>query len=400
MAPFVKQARPLAQALNPKSVANCIVQFYKFSHCEKEMTLTVQSIILKEQGESYTSRRYIDLKADFAFKRMFGQGDGRKVLIAFLNALLASDRQHPPIVSVELLNPELEREYSEDKKALLDLLAQTDSGTFIHIELQLLNQPHLISRLVYYWSRVYTKQLKKGQSYDKLNPTITILISNEDVLAQTGRYHTRFGLYEDQERFRLTDMLDIHVIELQKLLRAFTSGDADPWQDSEIRWLLLLAAVQGDDVKDGLIKQLEAIAMRSDEELFEAFERWESLSRDPKVWAKYELWHMAVMDEAAREADRLQLEQDRQRLETESKQLKTETTKLQSETAQLKSESAQLKSESAQLKSESAQLKSEKERLKLQLLQAGQNMLRSGMSPEEVSRITGLPEDELSNDAR
>jgi len=49
-------------------------------------------------------KRYMNLMNDFAFKRVFGEPDGARPFVAFLNAIL--DRPDP-IVSIEYENPEI-----------------------------------------------------------------------------------------------------------------------------------------------------------------------------------------------------------------------------------------------------------------------------------------------------
>ncbi len=353
-----------------------------------------QTVILKEEKEVYSPRTYVDLKADFAFKRMFGQPDGQSVLVAFLNALLGADAE-TKITSASILNTDLEREHEGDKKAVLDLLARTNRGDLAHVEIQVTGNPHLAKRQLYYWSRIYAKQMEKGRPYSDLRRTISILISNVDVLPQTQRYHSVFGLYERQEHFPLTDVIELHVIELQKLLKRAAKSEADPWTEPEIRWLLLLGAVQGGEVQTKLMEKLEAIAMSGDIELLEAFGRWEDMSRDPKVWAKYEMWHKAMMDDAAYKAEMELLLAERASLKSETETLKSETETLKSETESLKSEAESLKSETESLKSEAESLKTENEQMHARLLEMGRTLLLNGMDASEVARLTGLSPEEL-----
>lgn len=348
-----------------------------------------QSVILKEDKDVYSPRTYVDLKADFAFKRMFGQPDGEAVLVAFLNALLGLTAE-ARITSATILNTDLEREHEGDKKAVVDLLARMNGGELANVEIQVTGNPHLAKRQLYYWSRIYAKQMEKGRPYADLRRTISILISNVDMLPRTERYHSVFGLYEREEHFPLTDVIELHVIELQKLLKRAASSQADPWADPESRWLLLLGAVQAGEVQTKLMKELEAIAMSEDAELMEAFERWEDMSRDPKVWARYETWHKAMMDDAAYKAEMQQLKSETESLRSETELLKSETELLKSETELLKSETETLKSQKETLKSEAEALQSEKERMQARLLETGRRLLQSGMELEEVARITGL----------
>lgn len=67
----------------------------------------------------------IDPTVDFAFKQMFGNPQYPAVTIHFLNAVL---RPHIPIASVEILNPIKDKDRSEDKIVVLDILARDAEG--------------------------------------------------------------------------------------------------------------------------------------------------------------------------------------------------------------------------------------------------------------------------------
>jgi len=85
------------------------------------------------------STRLMDLKIDFAFKQLFGKVGNEPILLAFLNAALQST-QEKRIMSVEILNPEMQREHMEDKASVLDIHARTEQGEHINIEIQLANK--------------------------------------------------------------------------------------------------------------------------------------------------------------------------------------------------------------------------------------------------------------------
>ena len=106
----------------------------------------------------------MDLKIDFAFKQIFGTVGNEPILIAFLNAALHLTLEEQ-IDFVEIVNPELPRDQMEDKGSVLDILAKTRKNVHINIEIQLSNQSNMKKRTLYYWSRVYSRQINKGDSY-------------------------------------------------------------------------------------------------------------------------------------------------------------------------------------------------------------------------------------------
>jgi predicted transposase/invertase (TIGR01784 family) len=155
-------------------------------------------------------------------------------------------------------------------------------------------------RTLYYWSRIYSAQMQKGMPYTDLAKTITINILNFRFLQETDRFHTTFHLYEDQEQFPLTDVLEIHFMEIPKLMDKWEQRAVNPHDNELERWLLLLEADDHEEIR----KELEAIAMR-DPVMKRAFDEWEDLSRDEKKWVEYESRRKAILDEmaAVREAE-------------------------------------------------------------------------------------------------
>ncbi len=251
----------------------------------------------------------MDLKIDFAFKALFGSPGSEPILIAFLNAALRRSGGNS-ITSVDLISPELGPRYLDDKKSILDIHARTEDGTRINIEIQLTNRQNMEKRTLYYWSCIFSDQMQRGMSYSELAQTITINILNFRYVRATEAYHTTFHLYEDTDQFLLTDVQEIHFMEIPKLLTNWRKRTVSHHEDRLVRWLLLLEAADDDEIRN----ELETIA-KEDPIMKEAFEKWEDISRDPQALAEYHSRRMAILDEAAaiREAE---LREQRARKET------------------------------------------------------------------------------------
>jgi predicted transposase/invertase (TIGR01784 family) len=162
-------------------------------------------------------RQLIDLKIDYAFKLIFGKPGNEPILIAFLNATLKLSQENR-ITSVTLLNNELDKEYKDDKKSVLDIRAVTAEGIQVNIEIQLANHHDMEKRTLFYWAKMYTLQLNEGMAYQELAKTITINILDINYILQTRNYHSVFRLFEIEEGFELTEALEIHFMELAKFL--------------------------------------------------------------------------------------------------------------------------------------------------------------------------------------
>ncbi|KJR45297.1 Signal transduction histidine kinase [Desulfosporosinus sp. I2] len=56
--------------------------------------------------------------------------------------------------------------------------------------------------------------MREGMAYKELAKAVTINILDFNYLNQTKNYHSVFHLYEDEERFQLTEALEMHFMEL------------------------------------------------------------------------------------------------------------------------------------------------------------------------------------------
>ncbi len=235
----------------------------------------------------------IDLKIDYAFKLIFGKQGNEPILMAFLNAALKLPQENQ-ITKVTLINPELNKEYNDDKKSVMDIRAVTTEGMHVNIEIQLTNMHDMERRSLYYWAKMYTDQMNQGMAYQELANTITINILDFNYIKQTRNYHSVFRLFEKDEGFELTEALEIHFMELPKLLVKWREREVSLREDSLVRWLFLLEGSEDEEI----LKTLEEIAVQ-DSVLNKAIEEWEKYSDDPKVREEYLARRKAILDEKA-----------------------------------------------------------------------------------------------------
>ncbi|WP_240377290.1 Rpn family recombination-promoting nuclease/putative transposase [Bacillus piscicola] len=222
-----------------------------------------------------------------------------------MNAILKQSG-HEEIQDISFQNTEFSGEYEEDKRSRLDILAMTNTGEWINIEIQFTNQYNMVKRSIYYWSTVYRAPMKRRMGYSELRPVIAINIMNFSLFEQTDRFHTTYHLYEDEECFRLTDVMEFHFLEMPKLMSDWKQEKLDPWNDVLARWMLLLGMVdhRNGQVYEDIYKELEVIAMK-DETLKSAFQGWDVLSASTEEVLAYDARLKQVLDEEAakREAE-------------------------------------------------------------------------------------------------
>ena len=217
---------------------------------------------------------------DFVFKRIFGDEKNADVLVNFLNAVFESAGE-PLIESVEILNPFLDKEALSDKMSVLDIRARTQGRTLINVEIQLWNAGDMPKRTLYYWARLYAGQMEEGNRYRSLQKTIAVNILDFDVM--TGeRYHNVFHVREDTTGDLLTDVLEIHFLELRKL-REQSVG----LEKKLVRWMLFLAARTRE--------RMEELA-KEDAMMQKALTTLEFLSQDEQTRVLYEARQKALHD--------------------------------------------------------------------------------------------------------
>lgn len=226
-------------------------------------------------------RTLLNPKIDFVFKKIFGSEEHPEILISFLNAVLKPVK---PIVSVDIKNSDLEKDYIEDKFSRLDVKATTSNKEIINIEIQLKNEYNMIQRSLYYWSKLYEEQLSEGDRYDKLCRTICINILDFKYL-KNDRFHNGYRLKEIETNEELTDLEEIHFIEIPKL-KTFKS--AEEIVDLLEGWVEFLR-----DPESEVVRTLEM----SNKEIREAKDELYRLSRSSKERELYYMREKSLKDE-------------------------------------------------------------------------------------------------------
>ena len=172
----------------------------------------------------------IDPKVDYAFKYVFGREQNADLLLDLLNAIL----DPPPdkrLAALAILNPFLPGDTETEKSAVLDILAEDSSGKRYNVEMQLYQHPYLKERFLYYWAKLHADQLDKGDEYELLRPTISILLLDTVLFPDLVGPHQKFQLWNQTHHTPFSDQLEIHLLELPKFLPGLTElrNDLDGW---------------------------------------------------------------------------------------------------------------------------------------------------------------------------
>ena len=171
------------------------------------------------------------LKNDYLFKRLLGAEENKDILQDLLEVIL--DIPHKEIEEIELLDKELKKDQLEDKTGILDVKVRLKNKTIINIEIQALWDDSFINRTLFYWAKIYIEEFKQGEDYSSLNKCITINIVGKG-FKLNNKIHSRYCLKDIETNEILTDILEIHFLNLEKA-RELKNID-----DPLVRWLLFI----------------------------------------------------------------------------------------------------------------------------------------------------------------
>ena len=191
----------------------------RYRHCRRLIEGDGRFVgMTDEEKDAYAQRlatpEYLDLTCDWAFKYLFQNHP--ELLVRLLNDILQED-----ITSVEFRNTELTDVSPQDKRILFDLLCRTPGGTIL-VEMQRALRSDQRDRLLFYGSRLVTRQVKRGDEEYALTPVKVICIMNyEDghpnSPAEKILYHYSLREVETAEPF--CDRISFYLLELPRIMR-------------------------------------------------------------------------------------------------------------------------------------------------------------------------------------
>ena len=207
-------------------------------------------------------------RLDVVFKLLFAAERNRGLLIALLNDVL---RPKEAFVSVEVINPEIEKYAHDDRGVVLDILVVHTDGTRSNIEMQAQNRGSIEKRALYHWARLYRDGVKRGDDFDRLNRCRVILFLSYTLFPKQLRLHSIFRPLEVRDGTLLSEDFEIHTVELTKL-----SGVVEAEETGVRAWAQFLKANTDEERRQ--------IAM--DNPVIEkANDALDALSQDPKAQA-------------------------------------------------------------------------------------------------------------------
>ena len=158
--------------------------------------------------------KFVDVKNDIAFRKIFGNENRKESLISFLNAILDFNGAQT-ITEVTILNPYQLPKLRGGKVTIIDVKAVDQSGNTFIIEMQVADIEGFDKRVLYYSSKSYSDQIKRGDFYRKLKPVIFIGILDFEQ-TRNKNYISRSQVRDIETGEQTIKDIEFNFIELPK----------------------------------------------------------------------------------------------------------------------------------------------------------------------------------------
>jgi predicted transposase/invertase (TIGR01784 family) len=158
--------------------------------------------------------KFVDIKNDIAFRKIFGNDKKKEILISFLNAVLHLEGDKR-IKSIAIANPFQLPILPNMKTSIIDVKATDFQGNTFIVEMQVADIIGMDKRLLYYTSKEYSQQIVSGEKYTELNPVIFIGIFDFS-FTEGKAYFSHHAICNVETKERVIKDMDFYFIELPK----------------------------------------------------------------------------------------------------------------------------------------------------------------------------------------
>ncbi len=321
---------------------------------------------------------FVDVKNDVAFHKVFGSETRKDALISFLNAvlLLGNNRK---VVDVEILNPYQIPELKGGKVTILDVKAKDQNGNQYIVEMQVADVQNFNKRVLYYASKSYSSQIKKGEDYKKLKPVFFIGILDFEI-SQNPNYLTRHKITDLETQENVIGDIEFNFIELPKFNK----------KENELKsiieqWIYFIKnaenlAVVPTSIKDKGLKSAYDIANKYTWEQKELDIYDYILMREQDARGRWELATEKELEKANKyfNKERDRFAQEKEKAEQEKEKAEQEKEKAEQERRQAEENLAK-----------------EKEKAENSKIIIAKSLLEAGFSVEDVQKHTQLSINEI-----
>jgi predicted transposase/invertase (TIGR01784 family) len=162
--------------------------------------------------------RFLDVKTDYAFKKVFGSSHSKSKLISFLNSIVYENSK-VKIKDLDIVDPYNIPMIKGMKDTFVDVKALLDDETNVIIEMQVIHHTAFDKRVLYNAAKNYSIQLNKAEDYHLLNPVIALSIV-DFTMFENDNLINRFKLLEKDTFINYSDDIELIFVELPKFLKS------------------------------------------------------------------------------------------------------------------------------------------------------------------------------------
>jgi len=305
---------------------------------------------MKDKKKATQEFIFVDPKNDVAFRKIFGDENRKDILISFLNNILEFAGTPKEIMDITIKNPYQVPKLKGLKETILDIKAVDKRNIHYIIEMQVFHTTAFEKKVLYYVSKCYYQQLNRSEDYPRLNQVIFLGFLNFNLFHHNPHYATRHLILDAKTNEHYFKDFEFNFVELPKF-----SKTLEGLKDIKDKWIYF--------VKNAGDMTMIPRELQEPKELREAFDAANQMSWSKEELDAYDAMGIHIQDERGR--IEYALEEGKQIGIDKGKQIGLE-------------------------EGEKIGILKEKQAI-------ARTMLKEGMSPETISRLTSLPGDEIAN---
>lgn len=223
-------------------------------------------------------------RSDTIFKAIFGDQRNINILARFLRAIFEQSPIKIEFSELKIADTNLIADNKDERNSAVDVLAITDKGEKIDIEIQINDHNDIQKRTVFYASRMttnqVTKQVKLEERYRNIKTVIVIAILDFTIRFDDDKYFHGNILKDMIDNKIYTDVEQIYTLELPKI--PANDDNKELWT-----WLKFLKSNNAEEIKELKNKIPEVDEAMSIYENFISNEELKSIAETREI--KYKL---------------------------------------------------------------------------------------------------------------
>ncbi|WP_294431269.1 Rpn family recombination-promoting nuclease/putative transposase [uncultured Treponema sp.] len=250
---------------------------------------------VKEQAaRAVAEGRILNLKNDIVFKSFFSKKCKESAYCRrkMLSAVIGQE-----VEETKVLNPELLPTRTDGKFPRLDIHCKLADGSEVDVELQnSMYKDDQIKRSIYYAATLTHNALSSGEPYSQL-PHIYQIMFMDFQKIEDKKLHHAYTFKEREDNTELSDIMQIHYIELPKINEILKKLADGAKELSEVEFWSILIKMGGNPQTQSLLQKLTAMQ----EEMDMAQALLNKMSRNQQEWENQFGYERFVHDCISRE---------------------------------------------------------------------------------------------------